>query len=68
MATGNIWFVHDRHVGVVDLSGKQPRIIYFPELNSKITGNGLEYIYPYNSSNVFIAAEEGFYLLNYDLY
>lgn len=65
---GNIWFVHDRHLGVVDLSGKQPRIIYIPELNGKITGNGLEYIYPYNSSNVFIAAEEGFYLVNYDQY
>lgn len=65
---GNIWFVHDRHLGVVDLSTKQPRIIYFPELNGRITGNGLEYIYPYNNNNVFIAAEEGFYLLNYDLY
>lgn len=65
---GNIWFVHDRHLGVSDLSGKQPRIIYFPELNSKFTGNGLEYIYPYNSNNIFIAAEEGFYLVNYDQY
>ena len=65
---GNIWFVHDRHLGVADLSGKQPQIIYFPELNNKITGNGLEYIYPYNNNNVFIAAEEGFYLINYDQY
>jgi DNA-binding CsgD family transcriptional regulator len=65
---GNIWFVHDRRLGVSDLSGKQPRLIYFPELNSKITGNGLEYIYPYNSNNIFIAAEEGFYLVNYDQY
>jgi DNA-binding CsgD family transcriptional regulator len=65
---GNIWFVHDRRLGVSDLSGKLPRIIYFPELNSKITGNGLENIYPYNSSNIFIAAEEGFYLVNYDQY
>jgi DNA-binding CsgD family transcriptional regulator len=65
---GNIWFVYDRHLGVADLSGKQPQIIYFPELNNKITGNGLEYVYPYNNSNVFIAAEEGFYLINYDQY
>jgi DNA-binding CsgD family transcriptional regulator len=65
---GNIWFVHDRRLGVSDLSGKQPRLIYFPELNGKITGNGLEYIYPYNSNNIFIAAEEGFYLVNYDQY
>jgi ligand-binding sensor domain-containing protein/DNA-binding CsgD family transcriptional regulator len=65
---GNIWFVHDRHLGVADLSGKQPQLIYFPELNNKITGNGLEYVYPYNDNNVFIAAEEGFYLINYDQY
>ena len=65
---GNIWFVHDRHLGVADLSGKQPEIIYFPELNNKITGNGLEFVYPYNNNNVFIAAEEGFYLINYDQY
>lgn len=66
--SGNIWFVHDRHLGVADLSGKQPQIIYFPELNNKITGNGLEFVYPYNNNNVFIAAEEGFYLINYDQY
>ncbi|SEN40053.1 triple tyrosine motif-containing protein [Niastella yeongjuensis] len=65
---GNIWFVHDRHLGVADLSEKQPQIIYFPELNNKITGNGLEFVYPYDSSNVFIAAEEGFYLINYNQY
>ena len=65
---GNIWFVHDKHLGVADLTGKQPRIIYFPELNNKITGNGLEYVYPYNSNNIFVAADEGFYLINYDQY
>lgn len=67
-SNGNIWFIHDRRLGVVDLSGKQPQLIYFPELNNKIIGNGLEYVYPYNSNNVFIAAEEGFYLINYDQY
>jgi DNA-binding CsgD family transcriptional regulator len=65
---GNIWFVHDRHLGVADLTGRQPQIIYFPELSEKITGNGLEYIYPYNNNNIFVAAEEGFYLINYDQY
>ncbi len=65
---GNIWFVHDRHLGVSDLSGKQARIIYFPELNNRIIGNGLEFIYPYNSRNIFIAAEEGFYLIDYERY
>lgn len=65
---GNIWFVHDKHLGVVDLNGKEPQLIYFPELNEKITGNGLEYVYPYNSRNVFVAADEGFYYINYEQY
>ncbi len=65
---GNIWFVHDKHLGVVDLSGREPQLIYFPELNNKISGNGLEYVYPYNSRNVFVAADEGFYYINYEEY
>lgn len=63
---GNIWFVHNKRLGVADLSGKQPQLIYFPELNNKMMGNGLEYVYPYNANNVFVAAEEGFYLINYE--
>ncbi len=65
---GNIWFVHNKHLGVADMSGKEPQLIYFPELNNKISGNGLEYVYPYNSRNVFVAADEGFYYINYDQY
>lgn len=65
---GNIWFIQDKKLGVVDLSAGKPRIVYFPELNSKIMGGGYENIYPYNEQNIFVGAEEGFYLINYTRY
>ena len=65
---GNLWFVHNKRLGVVDLSGTMPQTIYFPELNDKIMGNGFEAVYPYNNNNVLIAGEEGFYHLNYEQY
>lgn len=66
--SGNIWFIQDKKLGVIDLSEATPHTIFFPELNNKITGNGYEHIYPYNEQNIFIAAEEGFYLINYSQY
>jgi len=66
--SGNIWFVQDKKLGVVDLSTGQPHITYFPELNNKIMGGGYENIYPYNAQNIFVGAEEGFYLINYTQY
>ena len=65
---GNIWFVENKHLGVVDFSQEKPRIIHFPELNNKIMSGGFEYVYPYNRNNIFVAAEEGFYLINYEQY
>lgn len=67
-AQGNIWFVHNKHLGVIDLTGKQPQLVYFPEINDKISGNGLEYVYPYDNNNVFVAGDEGFYYINYEQY
>ena len=29
---------------------------------------GFEYVYPYNRNNIFVAAEEGFYHINYEQY
>ena len=66
--SGNIWFVQDKKLGVVDLSTGQPHLTYFPELNNKIMGGGYENIYPYNAQNIFVGAEEGFYLINYTQY
>ncbi len=40
-ASGNIWFVEDKNLGVIDFSWKVPKIIYFPELNGKmVSGMG----------------------------
>jgi len=65
---GNIWFIRDRKLGVVDRSGGSPRIIYFPELNNKVLIGGFENIYIVDSNNVFVAAEKGFFHINYQLY
>jgi DNA-binding CsgD family transcriptional regulator len=64
---GNIWFVQDKMVGVADYSGEKPVIHYIPELKNKIV-SGFENIFPYNTSNVFIGSEEGFYHVNYEKY
>ena len=65
---GNIWFAENKRLGVVDFSQKEPQIIHFPELNNKIMAGGFEYVYPYDRNNVFVAGEEGFYLINYEQY
>lgn len=66
-AAGNIWFIEDNSLGVVDLSGPQPETIYFPELSGKMVAD-YEHIYPYNKYNVFVGAEKGFYHINYEEY
>lgn len=66
-ATGNIWFMHDKTLGVIDLSGKQPTIIYLPELNNKML-SGFEFLYPVNEYNIFMGGEKGFYHINYEKY
>ena len=65
--SGNIWFVHDKLLGVVVNTGTKPDIIYLPELTDKFV-SGFEYVYPANNSNVFIGGEKGFYHLNFDKY
>ncbi|MEP7164788.1 MAG: triple tyrosine motif-containing protein [Ferruginibacter sp.] len=66
-ASGNIWFVFDKIMGVVDLSTSKPQIIYFPELTNKFV-SGFEHIYPVNKNNIFIGGERGFYHINYEQY
>jgi DNA-binding CsgD family transcriptional regulator len=66
-AAGNIWFIEENNLGVVDLSGAQPETIYFPELSGKMVAD-FEHIYPYNKFNVFVGAEKGFYHINYEEY
>ncbi len=66
-ATGNIWFVEEKNLGVIEFSGAKPETIYFPELNGKMV-SGFEHINPLNQSNVFVGAEKGFYHINYAEY
>ena len=65
---GNIWFIRDRKLGVVDRSGASPRTLCFPELNNKVLTGGFENIYIVDSNNVLVAAEKGFFHINYQLY
>lgn len=64
---GNIWFVHEKMVGVADYSEAKPVIYYIPELKNKIL-SGFENIYPYNIQNVWIGGESGFFHVNYEKY
>ena len=64
---GNIWFIHDKSLGVIDMTGKEPVVIYLPELNNKML-SGFEFIYPVDESNVFLGGEKGFYHINYSKY
>ncbi len=65
--SGNIWFIHDKNLGVLDMSEKTPRVIYLPELNDKML-SGFEFIYPVDENNVFLGGEKGFYHINYAKY
>ena len=67
-ASGNIWFSRDRKVSVVDRSFKEPRIVLIPEIDGRIMANGFENILVIDSNNVLIAAEKGFFHINYSLY
>ncbi|MFZ4769859.1 MAG: triple tyrosine motif-containing protein, partial [Ferruginibacter sp.] len=65
--SGNIWFIHEKTLGVVDFSGKEPALIYLPELNNKML-SGFEFIYPVNDNNIFLGGERGFFHINYEKY
>jgi DNA-binding CsgD family transcriptional regulator len=65
--SGNIWFIHEKKLGVIDVSGKDPSVIYLPELNNKML-SGFEFIYPVNDNNIFLGGEKGFFHINYDKY
>jgi DNA-binding CsgD family transcriptional regulator len=64
---GNIWFVHEKMLGVVDMSGARPVLVYLPELNNKML-SGFEFIYPVDASNIFVSGGKGFFHINYDKY
>ncbi len=64
---GNIWFVHDKTLGVVDFTEKEPVILYINEVKEKML-SGFEFIYPVNLQNIFLGGEKGFFHINYEKY
>jgi DNA-binding CsgD family transcriptional regulator len=64
---GNVWFIHEKSLGVIDMTTRDTQIIYFPELKNKML-SGFEFIYPVNNKNIFVGGEKGFYHINYDNY
>jgi ligand-binding sensor domain-containing protein/DNA-binding CsgD family transcriptional regulator len=64
---GNTWFIREKQLGVIDMSGKEPAVIYLPELNGKML-SGFEFIYPVDANNIFLGGETGFYHINYEKY
>lgn len=64
---GNIWFVQEKMTGVADYSSGKPVIHYIPELKNKIL-SGFENIFPYDSRNILVGGEAGFYHINYEKY
>ncbi len=64
---GNVWFIHDKSLGVIDVSQQKPTITYISELNTKLL-SGFEFIYPVNKQNIFLGAERGFFHINYEKY
>lgn len=64
---GNIWFIHEKQLGVIDLSSANKTVIYFPELNNKLL-SGFEFIYPFNRQNIFVGGDNDFFHINYEKY
>lgn len=64
---GNIWFIQEKNIGVVDFSTLKPSLIYLPELKGKMV-SGFEHIYPVNDNNIFVGGEKGIYHINYEKY
>jgi ligand-binding sensor domain-containing protein/DNA-binding CsgD family transcriptional regulator len=64
---GNIWFIHEKTLGVIDMSERVPKVIYLPELNTKML-SGFELIYPLDNKNIFMGGEKGFYHINFEKY
>ena len=64
---GNIWFVHEKSLGILDMTSKDTTVIHMPELTNKLV-SGFEFIYPVDGKNIFVGGERGFFHINYDKY
>ena len=66
-AVGNIWFIHQKTLGVIDISKDKPEVFFIPELSNKLL-SGFEFIYPIDKYNILLSGEKGFYHINYEKY
>lgn len=67
-AAGNIWFFHEKNLGVIEFANNEkPKAVYLPEFNNRLL-SGFEFIYPYDKNNIFLAGETGIYHLNFEKY
>lgn len=64
---GNVWFIHEKKLGIIDVSGKEPSVLYLPELNNKLL-SGFEFVYPVDEKNIFVGGEKWFFHINYEKY
>ncbi|MDR3711836.1 MAG: triple tyrosine motif-containing protein [Puia sp.] len=68
---GNIWFISNHQVGVLDFQRPAAEtaysVILFPELDGSAV-KGYESIYPYNRQNIFIGSNTGVLHLDYSRY
>ncbi|MDB5091718.1 MAG: transcriptional regulator [Mucilaginibacter sp.] len=69
--SGNIWFISNQRVGVIDFTkpsaNKPYNVIYFPELAGQMV-KGSGFIYPYDAENIFVGSTNGVFHLNYRQY
>ncbi len=66
-AMGNLWYIANKTLGVVDFSGGTGFHLLIPELEDKMV-SGFDHIQPIDEQNVIIGAENGFTHLNYRAY
>jgi len=65
---GNIWFIRDKRLAVAAIAAGKTKVINISELDNKIMTGGYEHINVIDSNNVLIAAEKGFFHINYAQY
>ena len=66
-SAGNIWFIHEKKLSVIDYATGKPVIIPIPELNDKLL-SGFYFVYPINQNNIILGGEKGFYIIDYEKY
>ncbi len=64
---GNIWFISEKQIGVVNLANDKKTLQYFPELSNRLL-SGFEFIYPFNNNNVLVGGATGLYNINFQKY